>query len=165
MISFLQNPVERTRFFKFLAVGIFGALVDFGVMNVLSHAFGLILVIAGTISFICAVVSNFLWNRYWTYPDSRSRPLGRQLGMFFVVSVAGIMIRLPILHFFEPIILRFFERWGLGIFSPDFLAKNFTLAVAVLVVLFWNFFVNRFWTYNDVESGTRPQRGPSHASE
>jgi len=152
MIGFLQNPVERTRFLKFLAVGIFGALVDFGVMNFLTHQFGLTLVIAGTISFTCAVVSNFLWNRYWTYPDSRSRQLGRQLAMFFVVSVAGIMIRLPILHFLEPIFLRFFQRLGFTLLTPEFLAKNITLAVAVVVVLFWNFFVNRFWTYNDVDN-------------
>ena len=31
------------------------------------------------------------------------------------------------------------------------LADNLSLAVAVLVVLFWNFFANRHWTYNDVE--------------
>jgi putative flippase GtrA len=35
--------------------------------------------------------------------------------------------------------------------DPDLLAKNFTLAVAVLVVMFWNFFVNRYWTYSDVD--------------
>ena len=152
MIGFLQNPVERTRFYRFLAVGIFGAFVDFGVMNLLTREFAMTLELAGTISFTCAVISNFIWNRYWTYPDSRTRPIGRQLAMFFVVNVAGVMIRIPILHFLEPVMLRFFQRFSLGLFSPVFLAKNFTLAVAVVVVLFWNFFVNRFWTYNDVDS-------------
>jgi putative flippase GtrA len=165
MIHFLRNPVERTRFLKFLAVGIFGAVVDFGVMNVLSQAFGLRLVIAGTISFTCAVISNFLWNRYWTYPDSRSRPIGRQLAMFFGVSLAGVMIRIPILHFVEPVALRFFEGLNLTYFGPEFVAKNFTLAVAVVVVLFWNFFVNRFWTYSDVDNSMPAEPRPSRASE
>ena len=31
------------------------------------------------------------------------------------------------------------------------LADNLSLMVAVIVVLFWNFFANRHWTYNDVE--------------
>jgi len=31
------------------------------------------------------------------------------------------------------------------------LADNFTLAVAVVIVMFWNFFANRYWTYSDVE--------------
>jgi putative flippase GtrA len=152
MITFLQNPVERARFLKFLVVGIFGAVVDFGVMNFLTQAFGLTLVLAGTISFICAVISNFIWNRYWTYPDSRSRPLGRQLAMFFGVSVAGVIIRIPILHFLEPVCLQLFQRFSWGSLPPAFFAKNATLAIAVIVVLFWNFFVNRFWTYNDVDS-------------
>ena len=68
MIAVLNDPVERTRFLKFMAVGAFGALVDFGIANLLSHFFDMQLVFAGTISFTCAVVSNFIWNRYWTYP-------------------------------------------------------------------------------------------------
>jgi putative flippase GtrA len=41
---------------------------------------------------------------------------------------------------------------SLGIsLRPEFLAKNCTLAVAVGVVMLWNFFVNRYWTYNDVD--------------
>jgi putative flippase GtrA len=30
------------------------------------------------------------------------------------------------------------------------LGKNLTLAIAVSVVMLWNFFINRYWTYNDV---------------
>jgi putative flippase GtrA len=152
MIAVLHNPVERTRFMKFMAVGAFGAAVDFGIANLLTHFFNTPLVIAGTISFICAIISNFLWNRYWTYPESRSRHLAQQLGMFFTVSVAGIAIRIPILHFVEPIMLNFFQNTRLDLrLSPELLARNLTLAIAVGVVMLWNFFVNRYWTYNDVD--------------
>ncbi len=155
-MTILSNPQERTRFMKFMVVGAFGALVDFGVMNLLSKLFGMILTVAGTISFISAVTSNFIWNRYWTYPDSRSRPVVRQLVMFFIVNVAGLAIRLPILHFLEPPALR---EINLLLANPPIssitLAKNFTLAVAVGVVLLWNFFVNRYWTYNDIDRDAR----------
>jgi putative flippase GtrA len=151
MTVVLQNPVERTRFLKFLAVGIIGAIVDFGVMNLLTVLFSTPLVIAGTISFFCAVTSNFVWNRYWTYPDSRSRLLIKQLGMFFLVNIAGVAIRIPILHFLEPICLSFITRLPIQFYiSAETLAKNLTLAIAVFIVLLWNFFVNRYWTYNDV---------------
>jgi len=151
MTNIITNPQERTRFLKFMAVGVFGAVVDFGIMNLFSKLFGLALVWAGTISFICAIVSNFIWNRYWTYPDSRSRPISRQLIMFFVVNLAGLAIRLPILHFLEPPMRTMFENLSLHLFTPEFFGKNFTLAVAVGVVMLWNFFVNRYWTYNDVD--------------
>ena len=151
MITVLNNPVERTRFLKFMAVGAFGALIDFGIANLLSHFFDMPLVFAGTISFACAIVSNFIWNRYWTYPESRSRPLPNQLGMFFAVNVAGVAIRIPILHFVEPPLSTFFGSSTLtGVISADFMARNVTLALAVGIVMLWNFFVNRYWTYNDV---------------
>ena len=153
MTVVLTNPRERTRFLRFVVVGIFGAIVDFGVMNLLSHAFGFPLVVAGTISFFSAILSNFTWNRYWTYPDSRSKPLIRQLFEFTIVNAAGLLIRVPILAFLEPVFLRFFNwlPWHYSLFSPEFLAKNVTLAIAVIIVMFWNFFVNRYWTYGDVE--------------
>jgi putative flippase GtrA len=154
----LTDTKERNRFFKFALVGTLGAAIDFGVMNLLSHFANMPLVYAGTISFTCAVFSNFAWNRYWTYPESRSRPLLNQLAMFFLVNLAGIAIRIPILHYVEPPLLRFFE----GLFhtsydSAEFYAKNLTLAVAVGIVMLWNFFVNRYWTYNDIDQSSEVQ--------
>ena len=148
----LTDTKERNRFFKFALVGTLGAVIDFGVMNLLSHYTNMDLVYAGTISFTCAVFNNFIWNRIWTYPESRSRPLLNQLGMFFLVNLAGIAIRIPVLHYLEPPLLRFFE----GVFhtsydTAEFYAKNLTLAAAVGIVMLWNFFVNRYWTYNDVD--------------
>ena len=152
MIAVLRNPVERSRFLKFMAVGTFGAVIDFGIANLLTQFLRMTLVLAGTISLACAIVSNFLWNRYWTYPDSRSRPLGHQLGMFAIVNLAGVAIRIPILHYFEPVLLAFFRRSSvLPAWSPEFAARNATLAIAVGIVMLWNFFVNRHWTYNDID--------------
>jgi putative flippase GtrA len=163
MKSLVNNPRERGRFLRFLLVGLIGFVVDFGVMNLVvtllprpTHIGSWdipALTFAGTVSFLCAVVSNFLWNRYWTYPDSRSKPLLKQLAQFTIVSVIGLVIRIPILYYGEVLI-----RAALGavpftvpFFSSDFLAHNITLAIAVIIVLFWNFFVNRYITYNDVE--------------
>src|SRR5450756_800134 len=109
-MSHVTDSQERTRFIKFITVGAIGAVVDFGIMNLFSKLFNMPLTLAATISFICAIISNFLWNRFWTYPDSRSRPIARQLTMFFIVNVAGFAIRLPILHFLEPPMQRLFEQ-------------------------------------------------------
>lgn len=152
-MSLLTSSRERERFYRFMVVGTIGALVDFLVMNFFSHVFKMELVLAGSISFVCAVVSNFLLNRFWTYPDSRSRPIIGQLLMFALVNLAGVLIRLPILYFLEPPVQGFFNSSALQLpFSSEFLARNGTLAIAITVVMLWNFFVNRYWTYNDVNS-------------
>jgi len=147
----LTASKERTRFVKFATVGALGALIDFAVMNLFTHM-GFKLVIAGSISFVFAVLSNFTLNRYWTYPDSRSRHFLHQLGMFFLVNAAGIAFRVPTLHYVEPVMTSAFESMvHLTHNTAQLLAKNATLAFAIGVVMIWNFFINRYWTYNDVE--------------
>ncbi|OGO22790.1 MAG: hypothetical protein A2Y54_10525 [Chloroflexi bacterium RBG_16_51_16] len=148
----LVDQRERSRFLRFAIVGAVGSLIDFGVMNLLTHFVRMPLVKAGSISFICAVLSNFLWNRLWTFPDSRSRPFLQQLGMFFLVNLAGIGIRIPILHYVEPPLVNFFTRTsGLSAGQSSLLAKNATLALAIGIVMLWNYFINRYWTYNDID--------------
>ena len=148
----LTASKERVRFLKFATVGAIGSVVDILIMNFLTHLFNMRLVYAGTISLICAIISNFLLNRYWTYPDSRSRHFLHQLSMFFLVNLVGIIFRIPILHFVEPVMAGAFEQMvHLSHGTAEVLARNATLAFAIGVVMIWNFFINRYWTYNDIE--------------
>jgi DMSO reductase anchor subunit len=72
--------------------------------------------------------------------------------MFFLVNLIGIAFRVPILHFVEPLMAGAFESMvHLSHASAEILAKNATLAFAIGVVMVWNFFINRYWTYNDIE--------------
>ena len=151
MTTIITNPRERTRFLKFLVVGVIGFIVDFGTFNVCILIFHATRVLAGTISFIAAICSNFTWNRYWTYPDSRSKPILNQLVLFTIINAIGLGIRVPILHYLGPVLISLFTRMHLPLLTPDFLGNNGSLVVAVIIVLFWNYFVNRYITYNDVE--------------
>jgi putative flippase GtrA len=167
------NAKEAERFFKFAVVGIIGFVVDFGVSNLLLNPFGRLLdvgkplynfvsayskkpeaqaiVFAGTISFICAIISNFIWNRYWTYPDSRSKSFRRQFVQFTLVSIAGIVIRIPILALTTGPFTTFAQTIPWLASNAIRVGANLALIIAVIVVMFWNFFVNRYWTYNDVK--------------
>ncbi|MCJ7624332.1 MAG: GtrA family protein [Anaerolineaceae bacterium] len=147
-----SNTKERTRFFRFAIVGIIGAIVDFAIMNVLL-LLHLSYVFSGTVSFIAAVLNNFIWNRHWTYPDSRSKPVSQQMIQFVVINVIGLAIRIPLLAWLEGILIRFAENiLSGGVFTPQFIGHNLGLAIAILIVMFWNFIANRYWTYNDVSS-------------
>jgi putative flippase GtrA len=169
---------EVERFLKFAVVGFIGAAVDFGTVIVLQATIfppadkaGTPIpnnvIIATSIAFFAAVLSNFLWNRFWTYPDSRSRSVRRQLALFTFVSFVGwfgrtIWIRLayhsigesvmpillPLIHVFRPAYIP-------SVTADDKLGTIFAQLVGVIVVMFWNFFVNRYWTYNDVKQSLR----------
>jgi putative flippase GtrA len=148
----IRDAKERERFLKFAVVGTIGFGVDSLTFNLVRSGLGLPAEISTVISFCAAVVSNFLFNRYWTYPDSRSKPVMSQITQFAVVNVAGLIIRTvvfslihkPMVILFESILPDFF-------LTPMVIGENLSLAIVVVIVMFWNFFINRFWTYNDVK--------------
>ena len=152
------NQREISRFLKFSIVGALGAVIDFGVLNLLVQLAGFPKVLANSCSFTTAVISNFVWNRLWVYPETRGDPLRKQFVQFFVVNIAGLVINTAIFYASD--------RWFLGemgllagpvgalalaIGMAHFdLAYNGAKVIATGVVLFWNFFVNRLWTFRHV---------------
>jgi putative flippase GtrA len=160
------NKKEFKRFTKFLVVGSIGFIVDFGVFNLLLRALSFQPVVAQAISFTCAAISNFTWNRFWTYPESRSKPIWLQFGQFFGLSVIGVLVRSVVFGLLSEAMVALVTSMQAGLFSGlvgfatntlhmtlQQLGYNGALVIAVLAVLFWNFFANRFITYNDVRIG------------
>lgn len=139
--SLLARQKELVRFVKFATVGAFGTLVDFGLLNLLILVFGVSKFWANTCSFSAAVLSNFIWNRLWTFPESRQERLLPQLIQFSLVSIGGYIINQTIFLGLDSLILHI---WGT-------LGYNIAKAIAILVVVFWNFGINRIWTYGKIE--------------
>ena len=132
------NPKELVRFVKFALVGTLGAVIDFGLLNLLVLAFDIQKVWANTCSFSAAVASNFTWNRLWSFPESRHRPIKTQLPQFALVNVIGLAINQVV-----------FLGLDSYVFGPLFgrLGYNLAKAIAIIIVLFWNYGINRIWTY------------------
>lgn len=155
----VKSPRELERFLKFAVVGTIGAGVDFAVLNALKLWFEKMglgvgwstalppheiqLVTAATISFSAAVLSNFTWNRLWTFPESRERPLGSQLVQFAVVNILGLVI--------NNVLLVTTDRYIFQHLVSARMSYNLAKAFAIGVVLFWNFGINRVWTYRGIE--------------
>src|SRR5690606_33890145 len=108
-------------------------------------------VTSSVISFIAAVLNNFFLNHFWTYPDSRSKPLSQQLVQFALINVIVLLIRTPLLVLVENILIQYVERnIPNNIFSAVFIGHNVALAIAIGIVMVWNYAANRLWTFNDV---------------
>jgi putative flippase GtrA len=105
-----------------------------------------------------AVISNFVWNRLWTFPESRDRPIIPQLIQFFLVNIGGLLLNQAIFLSLDAWVLgeagvlatpmaALALTVGLNHFE---LAYNLSKAVATIIVLFWNFGANRLWTYRGI---------------
>jgi putative flippase GtrA len=136
-----KRPREIVRFLKFAAVGALGMVVDLVVLWFMYRRLGLPLLAANAISFTTAVLSNFSWNRLWTFPESRQRPLVPQLAQFALVNVIGLGINTLVLKVVFDLINNF---------VPDTLDYFLAKIVAIGVVLFWNYGINRLWTYKGI---------------
>ena len=137
-----RRPKEFVRFLKFAAVGLLGMIIDFTILNLLHRVFGLPVLVANVFSFSSAVVSNFTWNRLWTFPESRNKPLLAQLGQFALVNVAGLAINEVVLFgVLQAIRNAISDPWN----------YNLAKAFAIAVVLFWSYFINRLWTYKGID--------------
>ena len=152
----MNNVKERNRFLKFAVVGAIGAVIDFGVMNLLTHFLQMELQYASIISFIAAVASNFLWNRFWTFPESKDLPIVPQLVQFSIVSIIGLLVRTPMLVWINNLLFQLGQSYlpphlYIDLFTPEFFAKNIALATVILIVMMWNFIVNRLWTYKKIK--------------
>lgn len=151
------HPKEMARFVKFSIVGAIGAVIDFGLLNLGVYILRDILqwsllpelkylspqangnvLVANVFSVSAAIISNFTWNRLWTYPESRTRKKREQLPQFTLVNLAGLVINTVIVVALDALLVSpMGEPWS----------YNIAKAVAIGVVLFWNFVVNRLWTY------------------
>ena len=183
-ITYFMNPINRIilwvaayfghrrkeveRFLKFSVVGVIGAIVDFGTLNILQLSVlvpvepnqSLKITLASGIAFCAAVTSNFVWNRYWTYPDSRSRSIRRQLTLFFMLNSVGLAFRILFValtfHVLGETGTTLLEKLSIASSSTheahvNQVGTNISQAISMVIVMFWNFFANRYWTYNDVD--------------
>ena len=152
------NSKEIIRFLKFSVVGTLGAAIDFGTLNLLVLNFGFTKMLANTCSFTVAVISNFIWNRLWTFPESRDRSIAPQLAQFFLANIGGLLLNQAIFLSLDAWVLGeagalaaqmsvLALNMGLAHYK---LAYNLSKAIATIIVLFWNFGANRLWTYRGI---------------
>lgn len=133
------------QFLKFGITGVIGAIVDFSTYNIITRAFGWVsfyvvfgqkIIIANNISVFLAVISNFLFNKYWTFRDP-SKKVGRQYAAYFAMSFVTWVINqllVSLLTFRVPLMTEVFGGQ----------ADNMAKVLAIGVILFLNFFGSKF---------------------
>lgn len=119
------------QFIKFSLVGASNTLVDFGVYLLCTRAIGVYYLVAHGISFTTAATWSYVMNRKWTFRDTTSR-VQTQYIKFLLVSVVGLGLTSLLLYLFVH-----------HLQIHDVIGK----ALAIPLVLIWNFSINRLWTF------------------
>ncbi|WP_411129526.1 GtrA family protein [Streptomyces sp. x-19] len=83
---------------KFGAVGGAGVVVNFAVFNLVRHQTELPVVRASIVATVVATVTNYVGYRYFAYRDRDKRGRTRELTLFLLFSVVGLVIENGILY-------------------------------------------------------------------
>jgi putative flippase GtrA len=137
---------EFGRFARFLAVGMLGTTLDFGILSLLK-TLGLATLLANSFSFSAGVANNFTLNRAWTFPDRVRSDWRRELLRFTSVSLVGLVLNNALVLLLEAPL----GGW-LGVPELGYLPAK---VIATGVVVFWNYFANRNWTFKSVSENER----------
>ncbi len=140
-VEFLAN-VARLRFrrseefFRFLAVGASGVLVNMGLYLGLTRLAGLRLEIASPLAIEASILSNFALNASWTFRGRPQAPAWTRLWRFHLVALVAALVNYGILLALAR---------GLGV--HDVLANLVGIAGGTLV----NYAANSLWTWRREE--------------
>ncbi|MCS7035519.1 MAG: GtrA family protein [Saprospiraceae bacterium] len=119
------------KFIKFGLVGASGVFVDFGVTGLFREVLGVNQYVANSSGFLCAVVSNYVLNRAWTF-RSRDPRVAAQFSKFLIASLIGLGLNNAILYLLH-------EQAGVGFYLAKIIATG--------VVMVWNFWANYTFTF------------------
>ena len=129
-MELLQRPAIR-QFIKFGVVGFASFLIDFGLYALFTRVFGVYYLTAKVSSFCIAAVNSYLLNRAWTF-RSRDPDRLRQGLQFLVVASIGAALNVTIMYV---------------LYGRLHLHDKLAFVIATGIVMFWNFLINRAWTF------------------
>ncbi len=136
IFDLMRRSGELDRFIKFCLVGLSGVGVNLGLTWALTEFIGLHYVVSNAIGIETSIISNFLLNNFFTFPDRNSPGiiafLGR-LGKFNLASFVGAGINLGSTWLFTDM---------LGLY---YLISNI---IGIVLATLWNYLANNWWTWS-----------------
>ena len=136
MFKKILNKINSNHVYRDLVVwGIIGAIatvLDIGTLNIFYRFVHTNIFVATLMGFLAGTVFGYPANNSWTYGRHGQKAHLAGLFKITVVGACGLL-------FTEIIMYVLTIRMGYN--------YNVSKLVAVVIVFFWNFFANRYWTF------------------
>jgi len=127
------------QFIKFAAVGVVGTAVHYTALVALVEGFNLSALIATGIGFVLGAITNYILNYHYTFKSNKRH--GEALTKFLIVAFIGGVINQGMMWL------------GVTVLSANYLLSQIA---ATTIVLFWNFIINRAWSFKESVQIVRP---------
>ncbi len=130
---------ELARFIRFGTVGASSTFLDFLVLSSLIHFLNWPTLPANLVSYSLGTLNSYLLCTYWVFAEDKSQNKLVRLLQFILINLVGLALSNFLILTLEQPLGDMLKQPQMG-YLPAKMA-------ATLVVFFWNFFANRFWTF------------------
>ena len=132
------------QFFRYLFVGGFAFVIDYGTLMLLVEVFGFNAKLAAVVAFILGLIVNYILSTLWIFRNSKINNRLAEFAAFAVIGVIGLGINELIIWLFDDVIA---PRRPLDFIPED---KYYLIGklVSTAVVFVWNFAARKFIIFN-----------------
>ena len=133
IVKIIQEKISAQikQFFLYCIGGGFAFIIDVGGLYVFTEYLKIWYIFSATLSFILAAIFNYLFQRFITF-KSVDKNISRQFILFVIVAAIGLLINNTLLY----LLVELAGIWYI-----------FAKALAAIIVLMWNFFANKKFTF------------------
>ena len=137
------------QFVKFALVGASSTVITFIVLNLMLNLLHGHRFVSTGIAFVISVSNGYLWNKRWTFREAQAKAVHTQFTQFVLVNVVGLVLTWLIMLLIATPVEDELRRLHplMDPIKVYKLATNIAQLVAIPIVVFWNFFANRHWTF------------------
>lgn len=126
------RPSLREAFIRAQVVSLAATAVDFGTSLLFNHLFGIYYVVATSLGSLMGAITSFILGRNWAFLN-RHGHIRRQAVRFILINLFSLFANTTGVYFFK-------ENFDISFFLSR-------LIVAVIVGVFFNFSMNRFFVF------------------
>ena len=128
----VQPPPFKKAFFRSQVVSLTATTVDFSIALFLHNFLSIYYVSATTLGSVCGACTSFFLGRNWAFVNKKGK-LRKQAMRFIIINLFSVFVNSTAVFFFK-------ENFHLSFFTSR-------VIVAVLVGIFFNFLMNRYFVY------------------
>jgi len=119
--------------FDYASVSLFATIIDVLLLYALTEFLNINYLVSATIAYCIGLLIAFYLQKTYTFKEKQTKGAHIQLIKFTIISLIGLLLNL--------IILKAFVEIGLWYI--------FAKIIAIILVFFWNYFVNKKITFNN----------------
>ncbi len=131
---YLIKRTDKTaiQFFRYIFVGGFATVIDMGSLFILAQILGIYYLIAAALAFVLGLITNYSLSIFWVFESTKN--IKKEFTLFAIIGIGGLI-------WTEIILWALVDKINL----PIMLSK----AVAVILVLIWNFGMRKKFVFKN----------------